>query len=241
MAKLVRNVGDGELDDGDEEWNQDLIVKLSWSPKSRNSEQLIIEAARNHANASEHQWVLAHLPNVLHAQDIDRTTYEPRILRVLVLEELFPVFLLTEATDLAKAFRDVFKCYQWLYLQPGIFHRDISLNNVMFRKKDGKIFGVLNDYDLALLKKNDAPTSKVRTGTKPFMAFDLIGCPNDVHRYRHDLESLLYVLVYVTSIQHSRSLPRHQKSLVSHRLGDLHLALSSLCRGPNLLALVLPR
>lgn len=69
----------------------------------------------------------------------------------------------------------------------------------MFRKKDGKIFGVLNDYDLALLGTNDTPTSKNRTGTKPFMAMDLLGKPTDVHRYRHDLESLFYVIVYVTS------------------------------------------
>jgi Fungal protein kinase len=72
----------------------------------------------------------------------------------------------------------------------------------MFRRKDGKIFGVLNDYDLALLGTNDTPTSKNRTGTKPFMAIDLLGNPTDVHRYRHDLESMFYVIVYVTSRYH---------------------------------------
>jgi hypothetical protein len=41
---------------------------------------------------------------------------------------------------------------------------------------------------------------KTRTGTKPFMAaIDLLGKPTDMHRYRHDLESLFYVIVYVTS------------------------------------------
>ena len=30
--------------------------------------------------------------------------------------------------------------YEWLYTKPDIFHRDISINNMMYRKKDGKIF-----------------------------------------------------------------------------------------------------
>lgn len=92
--------------------------------------------------------------------------------------------------------------YEWLHTKPGIFHRDISVNNMMYRKKGGKIFGVLNDYDLAILKSNNTPSSKTRTGTRPFMAIDLLGKPTDVHRYRHDLESLFYVIVYVTSRYH---------------------------------------
>jgi serine/threonine protein kinase len=95
------------------------------------------------------------------------------------------------------------KGYEWLYTKPRIFHRDISLNNMMFRKKDGKIFGVLNDFDLALFRTNTTQSSKDRTGTKPFMAIDLLGNPTDVHRYRHDLESLFYVIVYVTSRYHN--------------------------------------
>jgi serine/threonine protein kinase len=94
-----------------------------------------------------------------------------------------------------------FEGYEWLYTAQ-IFHRDISLNNVMFRKKDGKIFGVLNDFDLAILRTSEGPSSKTRTGTKPFIAVDLLGEPDDVHRYRHDLESLFYVIVYVTSRYH---------------------------------------
>ena len=92
--------------------------------------------------------------------------------------------------------------YEWLYTKPGIFHRDISVNNMMCRKKDGKVFGVLNDYDLAIFKSNHAPSSKTRTGTKPFMAIDLLGNPTDIHRYRHDLESMFYAIVYVTSRYH---------------------------------------
>ena len=72
----------------------------------------------------------------------------------------------------------------------------------MYRNKDGKIFGVLNDYDLAILKSNTSPSSKNCTGTKPFMAIDLLGQKPDVHRYRHDLESMFYVIVFVTTRYH---------------------------------------
>ena len=72
----------------------------------------------------------------------------------------------------------------------------------MYRKKDGKIFGVLNDYNLAIFKSNTTPSSKTRTGTKPFMAIDLLGQNPDVHRYRHDLESMYYVIVFVTTRYH---------------------------------------
>lgn len=74
----------------------------------------------------------------------------------------------------------------------------------MYRKQDGDIFGVLNDYDLAIFtSKNYSPSSKTRTGTQPFMAIDLLGHPTDLHRYRHDLESLFYTLVYITARYHN--------------------------------------
>jgi hypothetical protein len=37
-------------------------------------------------------------------------TYEPRVLRLLVLEELSPITEFATAAVLAKAFRDIFKC-----------------------------------------------------------------------------------------------------------------------------------
>lgn len=123
-AMLQKGSGQSESSDGDDAWNRGLIVKLSRSPKSRKSEDIIISEARNYAKACGDQWVLDHLPNVLHAEDIDRTNegpvkgliellgdrYEPRVLRMLVLEELFPVTELAAAPVLAQAFRDVFKC-----------------------------------------------------------------------------------------------------------------------------------
>jgi Fungal protein kinase len=69
----------------------------------------------------------------------------------------------------------------------------------MFRKKDGSIFGVLNDFDLSVFRNRSGASSKQRTGTRPFQAIDLLAGEAVEHRYRHDLESLFYVIVWITS------------------------------------------
>ncbi|KAF8874971.1 hypothetical protein BD779DRAFT_1416944, partial [Infundibulicybe gibba] len=80
-----------------------------------------------------------------------------------------------------------------------IRHSDISINNLMYRKdEDGiGIHGVLNDFDLAQCGDFTGPQSRQRTGTEQFMAYDLLD-PHESHPhfYRHDLESIFYVMVF---------------------------------------------
>ena len=92
--------------------------------------------------------------------------------------------------------------HRWLFEHAGISHRDISLDNLMLRKDGGKVYGVLNDMDLAVSVGVTNPSSKQRTGTKPFMAIDLLRPDPPVHMYRHDLESMFYVLTWITSRFH---------------------------------------
>jgi Fungal protein kinase len=73
----------------------------------------------------------------------------------------------------------------------------------MLRKEGDKIYAVLNDFDLAVSADVQSTSSKHRTGTKPFMAIDLIHPDPTVHMYRHDLESMFYVLVWITSRFHN--------------------------------------
>jgi serine/threonine protein kinase len=92
--------------------------------------------------------------------------------------------------------------YRWLFEVPKILHRDISLNNLMLRKEGDKVYAVLNDFDLAVSADVKSTSSKQRTGTKPFMAIDLLRPDPPVHMCRHDLESMFYVLVWITSRFH---------------------------------------
>ena len=94
-------------------------MKLSWSAKSRISENDIIEEVRNTANHDEHRWVLKHLPKVLHAEDqpvnlllqalIDQMgdEYEEHVLRIMVQEELSPIMKRTATVDLTQSFRNI--------------------------------------------------------------------------------------------------------------------------------------
>jgi hypothetical protein len=93
--------------------------------------------------------------------------------------------------------------YRWLFEVPKILHRDISQHNLMLRKEDDKIHGVLNDLDLAVDADVKSASSKHRTGTKPFMAIDLLRPDPPMHMYRHDLESIFYVVVWITSRFHN--------------------------------------
>jgi hypothetical protein len=87
----------------------------------------------------------------------------------------------------------------------GIRHRDISPSNLMFyfyvdSNGDEWVIGVLNDYDLSSMK--DVPTGRERTGTVPFMALGLLtdkAMEGKVeHLYRHDAESFIWVLTWIT-------------------------------------------
>ncbi|GBE85467.1 hypothetical protein SCP_0706540 [Sparassis crispa] len=64
---------------------------------------------------------------------------------------------------------------------------------------------VLNDFDLAVVREGSEeerePAGKMRTGTVPFMALDLL-MPGYyggkiARLYRHDLESFVWVLPFV--------------------------------------------
>ncbi len=69
--------------------------------------------------------------------------------------------------------------------------------------------GILNDFDMASMRKKDgtivSDTDRHHhlTGTRPFMALDLLENQSEtertVHLYRHDLESFFYILVWAAT------------------------------------------
>jgi len=151
--------------------------------------------------------------------------YERRTLRVIVQERLYPLKSLGNVRDIGQVFLDV-ACstclsfaprltstysslvHRWLYDQPGILHRDLSLNNIMCRfikemnaegEPEQKVYGVLTDYDLSSWRKDLGTdytrTSQQRTGTPPYMAQELLKGTDTAHLYRHDVESLFYIML----------------------------------------------
>ncbi|KAJ4469282.1 hypothetical protein J3R30DRAFT_3345614 [Lentinula aciculospora] len=170
----------------------------------------------------DHAWVLNHLPHTYWTFDVYFQAYIPqaifkerfqndsemRLMRGSVQEELEPLSSLETAKDCAQVFYDVVQCHHWAWKYPKILHRDISQGNIMVREKDGKKYGVLNDWDLSswINEQRDGPTSKFRTGTKPYMAHEQHSYGwQGPHRFRHDLESLFYVILLLACLYPSTS------------------------------------
>ena len=90
--------------------------------------------------------------------------------------------------------------YEWVHETGKILHRDISINNIMYREDAKRISGVLIDYDLAVDVDRShelGQSSKQRTGTKPFMAIGLLADSPETHNFKHDLESLFYCYLWM--------------------------------------------
>ncbi|KAF8421855.1 hypothetical protein EV426DRAFT_608215 [Tirmania nivea] len=107
-----------------------------------------------------------------------------------------------------------------LFFQGGILHRDISPNNIIviddslpqltsvsspaaasdlfawIWPRDTPLRGCLIDLDYAIEASAQPSGALDRTGTYPFIAIQILR-GQERHRYRHDLESFLYVLLWV--------------------------------------------
>ena len=74
-----------------------------------------------------------------------------------------------------------------------------------------RIYGVLMDYDLssftATMNSDYKKTSQQRTGTPPYMAHELLRGTSALHLYRHDLESLFYIML-LTAARHMIQTPK---------------------------------
>ena len=83
----------------------------------------------------------------------------------------------------------------------GVHHGDITPENMMYTVlPTGELKGVLRDYDLA--SRDVHPTvNRDHTGTIPFMALEIVEYRFEKRipqLYRHDSESFIWVLAYLT-------------------------------------------
>ncbi|OAX30693.1 hypothetical protein K503DRAFT_788297, partial [Rhizopogon vinicolor AM-OR11-026] len=112
--------------------------------------------------------------------------------------KLIPITSLS-GDEFLRAWWQVVVCHRILWSR-RLRHRDISPSNLMvYKSRSNKWIGVLNDYDLS--STHDGPRGNERTGTIPFMAIELLeedAIEGKVeHLYRHDAESLIWVLTWV--------------------------------------------
>ncbi|KAJ3829442.1 protein kinase [Lentinula raphanica] len=195
------------------EWHgEGKIMKISSQSSTREPEPDLIFKAREIARSTGNDWALKHLPNIVHSVTIKysenyehgrlkahlKNNNEERVMRVTFYEKLQPLSELEDLRELAQVLYDILQIHQWLYECAGILHHDLSIGNIMFRRIEGKVYGVLNDFDLSSTVDCMAqgPSSKERTGTRPFMSPDLLDSHwKGGHLPRHDLESLFYIIL----------------------------------------------
>ncbi|KAJ7330363.1 hypothetical protein DFH08DRAFT_1084160 [Mycena albidolilacea] len=169
---------------------KDVIGKCSWSANTRTSEAAIIKTATDFATDSSDFWILDHrdLPRILYEEqrEFEATSrhlskhsgeeHKPSILRIIAQEELHLIVELTKSSltqsNWAKRFAASLKIrrYRW------------CLNNPIYRVTDGKIYGVLNDFDFA---------------REPYLTWPDETSPS-IHLYRFDQELMSYAMVFVS-------------------------------------------
>ncbi|KAF8883216.1 hypothetical protein CPB85DRAFT_1338817 [Mucidula mucida] len=190
---------------------KDLVVKISWPAASRVPENTFVDKITEtvRAEGNNAAWVLDHIPTVLHSQDFALPPDAPgsRLREYLAgpgvtfaegKERLQRLDTLTKPEDYAQVLFDVLQVHRWIYDFPRIIHRDLSHGNIMWHCRNGRIRGVLNDFDFV-------------PGTRPFMAHELhdVDANGDppVHLYRHDLESIFYIIILLTCAYALRTEP----------------------------------
>ncbi|KII94510.1 hypothetical protein PLICRDRAFT_169259 [Plicaturopsis crispa FD-325 SS-3] len=132
----------------------------------------------------------------------DCAKYDDREFTVLVTKLYEPLKNISKAEELQTVLFETVWGHHVLYKKARILHRDISDGNIMFwRDAKGTVHGILNDFDNAIqLNENyeaKKPIATHRTGTLPYLAIDLLydAHRSFPHRYRHDVESFVYVFV----------------------------------------------
>ncbi|KAF4120787.1 Protein kinase domain [Geosmithia morbida] len=131
----------------------------------------------------------------------DSELWENRVYSCLVVSPAGRVLSqFKTARELLEALRDAIKAHRSLYINGDILHRDVSPNNIIITRPETTGFnGMLIDLDQAKVGDGRPSGAQRQTGTVQFMALEVLRSVD--HTYRHDLESFLYVLIWMCARQ----------------------------------------
>ncbi|KAG1893857.1 uncharacterized protein F5891DRAFT_743724 [Suillus fuscotomentosus] len=201
--KGVLPVCNGQVSNG-------TVAKIFWGEAGRTSEPKILDKVEEITKV--HPTVEGHIPELFwchaftnsacairEALGVPESSMSSRMLYILVFRRLYPITKLN-GKDLFDVWRQCILCHLTLWKE-GVHHRDISPGSLLWYRKNGRLIGVLNDYDLSSLANAVGPQGNERTGTVPFMALDLLTKEGQQGKakylYRHDLESFMWVFAWI--------------------------------------------
>ncbi|KAJ3484725.1 hypothetical protein NLG97_g6987 [Lecanicillium saksenae] len=177
-----------------------VVVKFSWRIGALPVEFLMLQRARD-----RNVWGALRLlecRDLINVADLRQglhfsKPYVNRTLSCVITEPLGrPIRQFASLSELLEVLRDLVRALKSLYLTGNILHRDIAIKNLIIATKfDGDTSkGILINFDLAL-DLDEAPAVQQMVGSDGFMAIGILsGHP---HTYRHDLESLFYVFLWL--------------------------------------------
>lgn len=142
-----------------------------------------------------------------YTEETDRH-FEDRILNCIITSPVGrPLHAFGPPLELLQVFRDAIKGHRSLYQDARILHQDVSLDNIIITdaQDHGEPRGILIDLDSAMELDNRQALDEQIIGTRRFMAIGVLKSRR--HTYRHDLESFLYVFLFVVIANRSENLP----------------------------------
>lgn len=139
--------------------------------------------------------------------DQEHLLFENRVLScVVVFPPGRPLLKYETILRLLEALRDAIKGHRSLYQKGKILHQDVSIENIIITEPENEMDtkGIMIDLDLAMELAVGPTRPGELLGTKPFMAIGLL--KGRKHTYRHDLESFLYLFLWVAVCNRSTEL-----------------------------------
>ncbi|OSX56337.1 hypothetical protein POSPLADRAFT_1062825 [Postia placenta MAD-698-R-SB12] len=142
-------------------WSEDLVAKMAWPRESRLAEADYIRVVRSR---------LARKPQYLHhivdmkcwisrtmeemklpraSMALHNFEYERREFRMIVMKKYERLEQVESVDEFKRVFCDVVRAHYGVWETSSILHRDTSSYNVMFYRDDGRVVGVLCDWDMA--------------------------------------------------------------------------------------------
>ncbi|KAJ1974089.1 hypothetical protein H4R34_004849, partial [Dimargaris verticillata] len=156
---------------------------------------------RNHGELEKDDATVAYgsIEAALPLRDPESPTQVHRVHRRMVMTPIADrLNTLDNFYELIVVLADAMACHRKLYDDCSIFHRDISTSNVMVVRENGRLQGMLIDYDNAIyLDAISTSERPERTGTLPFMSIGNLEGNDTPRTALDDWESLLYVICWL--------------------------------------------
>lgn len=173
-----------------------MVVKFSWRADNTTDESQLLGRLRERGTLGVVEFLghrelvsIAELRQDLHFPK----PFVNRTLSYIITSPLGrPIRKFSSISELLEVLGDLATTIKSLFLDAGMLHRDIAIKNLVIDSTGSQ--GILIDFDAALELDKGQPAGQ-RVGSDGFMAIGVLR--GEKHTYRHDLESLFYVFLWL--------------------------------------------